>query len=256
VACLDTAFHTTLPAAAFTYPVPARWRQRWGVRRYGFHGLSHSWASRRAAALASRDVADLRTVTCHLGAGASLAAVHGGRSVDTTMSFTPLDGLVMATRCGSLDPGLVTWLADGRVPLDELEHDLNHSSGVSALAGTSAMEDVVSGAEAGEADSVLALDVYLHRLRGCIAMMAAAMGGMDTLVFTGGVGERSVVVRQRAADGLAFLGIAVDGAANAVVHGEAEITASGALVRTFVVEAREDLEIARLTRQALASHPD
>jgi acetate kinase len=254
VACLDTGFHATLPPEAFTYPVPAVWRKRFGLRRFGFHGLSHAWASRRVAALVGRS--DVRLVTCHLGAGASLAAVRSGVSVDTTMGFTPLDGLVMATRPGALDPGLVLWLAaDGRVAVDELEDQLNHGAGLRALAGTGDMKAVVDRAEAGEPDAVLALDVYLHRLRASIAAMAAAMGGVDALVFTGGVGERSAVVRRRAADGLGFLGVAVDAAANEAAVPDAEIGAPGAAVRTFAVAAREDLEIARLTRHALAPPP-
>ena len=252
VACVDTAFHATLPPAAYTYPLPAAWRSRFGVRRFGFHGLSHAWASRRAAAMLDGPEEAVRVVTCHLGSGASLAAVAGGRSVDTTMSFTPLDGLVMATRSGAVDPGLVLWLATcGRIPLDDLERELYHGSGLRGLAGTADMKTVVERAEVGEADAALALDVYLHRLRSMIAAMAAALSGMDALVFTGGVGERSPVVRQGAADGLGFLGIAVDAALNADARPDVEITGPGAAVRTFVVNAREDLEIARLTRQAL-----
>jgi acetate kinase len=252
VACVDTAFHATLPPAAYTYPLPADWRERFGVRRFGFHGLSHAWASRRAAALLRQPEDAVRVVTCHLGSGASLAAVAGGRSVDTTMSFTPLDGLVMATRSGAVDPGLVVWLATcGQIPLDELERQLNHGSGLRGLAGTGDMKTVVTRAEAGDGDAALALDVYLHRLRGLIAAMAASLSGVDALVFTGGVGEHSPVVRQRTADGLGFLGVAVDPAANAGAQADVEVTAPGAVVRTFVVTAREDLEIARLTRQAL-----
>jgi acetate kinase len=252
VACLDTAFHATLPPAAFTYPLPAAWRHRFGVRRFGFHGLSHAWASRRAAAMLGRNEATLRVVTCHLGSGASLAAVAGGRSVDTTMGFTPLDGLVMATRSGAVDPGLVVWLATcGKVPVEDVEEELNHGSGLRALAGTGDMKIVVDRAAAGDPDAALALDVYLHRLCGCVAAMAAALAGLDALVFTGGVGERSSVVRSRAAAGLGFLGVAVDEDANAAAEPDIDVTAPGASVRTLVVTAREDLEIARLTRRAL-----
>ena len=252
VACLDTAFHATLPPAAFTYPVPGEWRERFQVRRFGFHGLSHAWAARRVATLLGRPEAALRVVTCHLGAGASLAAVAGGRSVDTTMGFTPLDGLVMATRSGALDPGLVLWLATcGRVPLDHLEQQLNHASGLRALAGTGDMKVVVERVGAGDTDAALALDVYVHRLRALIAAMAASLSGVDALVFTGGVGERSAVVRQRTAEGLGFLGIAVDDAANGAARPDVEIGAADAPVRTFVVAAREDLEMARLARQIL-----
>ncbi len=253
VACFDTAFHAGLPAAAATYALPARWRDPLGVRRYGFHGLSHAYASRRAAELLERAAAGLRVVTCHLGAGASLAAVRDGRSVDTTMGFTPLDGLVMATRSGALDPGLVLWLErHAGVSPDELEHELEHGSGLLGLAGTSDMREVVVRAQAGDADAGLALAVYLHRLRALIGSMAAALGGLDALVFTGGVGEGSAVVRAAAADGLGFLGVTVDPERNAAAADDADISTAGAPVRTLVVRAREDLEIARAVRAALS----
>jgi acetate kinase len=255
VACFDTAFHATLPTAAATYPVPAAWREELGVRRYGFHGLAHAWAARRGAELLGRPIEELRIVTCQLGAGASLAAVQGGVSVDTTMGFTPLDGLVMATRSGALDPGLVLWLTTqaGLTPT-EVEDALYHSSGVEALAGTPDLAQITARAidPAGDPDAELALDVYVHRLRASIASMAAAMDGLDAIVFSGGVGEHSAVVRARAADGLGFLGIRIDPVANEAVDGDADISAAGAAVRTLVVTAREDLEIARLTRATLS----
>jgi acetate kinase len=243
VACFDTAFHATLPAAAATYAVPAAWRERWGVRRYGFHGLSHAYAARRADAA--------RVVTCHLGAGASLCAVRDGRSVDTTMGFTPLEGLVMATRSGSVDPGLLLWLLEREsVSVGEMAEALEHDAGLLALAGTADMREVIArAADGGEAR--LALDVYVHRLRAGIAAMAAALGGLDALVFTGGVGERAPAVRAAAAEGLAFLGVAIDAAANDAAD-EGDISAPGATARTLVVRAREDLEIARQARAALA----
>lgn len=258
VACFDTAFHATLPPAAFTYALPPEWRRRWDLRRYGFHGLSHAYAARRAAELLGRSPDDLRVVTCHLGAGASLAAVAGGRSVDTTMGFTPLEGLVMATRSGSVDPGLVLWLADHvGIPPAELAATLERRSGLLGLAGTADMRAVIAGAEAGAPDARLALEVYVHRLRAGIAAMAASLGGIDALVFTGGVGERAPVVRARAAEGLGFLGVVVDPVRNAAIGDGAvvdrEIGATGAPVRTLVVEAREDLEIARETREVLAA---
>jgi len=234
VACFDTAFHHGLPPAAATYAVPAAWRERWGIRRYGFHGLSHAYAARRAAELLATPPGSLRLVTCHLGSGASLAAVSGGRSVDTTMGFTPLEGLVMGTRSGSVDPGLLLWLLrEGKLDVAELEAGLEKESGLLALAGTADMRSVLSSGAAGR----LALDVYGHRLRGLIAAMAAAMGGLDGLVFTGGIGERSAPVRALAADGLGFLGVALDPDANEA-SGDREITARGAAVRTVVVAAR------------------
>ena len=253
VACFDTAFHAHLPPAAATYAIPARWRDPLGVRRYGFHGLSHASAARRAAELLGRDEAGLRVVTCHLGAGASLAAVSGGRSVDTTMGFTPLDGLVMATRSGALDPGLVLWLQrHAGVAPDELEHELEHGSGLLGLAGTADMREIVARAQATDADAVLALGVYLHRLRALIGGMVAALDGLDALVFTGGVGEGSPVVRAGAADGLGFLGVQIDARRNAGTDGDADVSLAGAPVRTLVVRAREDLEIARGVRAVLA----
>jgi acetate kinase len=252
VACFDTAFHATMPAAASTYAIPPEWRKRWDLRKYGFHGLSHAYASRRAAELLGRPLNGVRIVTCHLGAGASLAAVCDGRSVDTTMGFTPLDGLVMATRSGSIDPGLVLWLAEHvRMPPAELAATLEHRSGLLGLAGTADMRAILAAAGAGEPDAVLALDVYYHRLRAAVAAMAAALGGLDVLVFTGGVGENAPAVRERAAADLAFLGVAVDPAANAAARDDAEVGVAGAPVRTLVIRAREDLEIVREVRQVL-----
>lgn len=253
VACFDTAFHATLPAAAFTYALPPEWRRRWDLRRYGFHGLSHAYASRRAAELLGRTPVGLRVVTCHLGAGASLAAVLDGRSVDTTMGFTPLDGLVMATRSGSVDPGLVLWLADhAGMPPAELAATLGRRSGLLGLAGTADMREVLAAAAAGRPEARLALDVYVHRLRGAIAAMAASIGGLDVLVFTGGVGERAPAVRALAVRGLGFLGVELDVAANESGPEDREIGAPGCAVRVVVVAAREDLEIAREVRRVLA----
>jgi acetate kinase len=247
VACFDTAFHAGLPAAAAAYAVPAAWRERWGVRRYGFHGLSHAWAARRAAELLGRPVEDLALVTCHLGAGASLCAVLGGRSVDTTMGFTPLEGLVMATRSGTVDPGLVLWLLDGRLDRAEVADALEHRSGLAALAGSGDMRDVLAG------DHGDAVDVYVHRLAREAAGMVAALGRLDGVVFTGGVGERAPSVRAAAVDRLGFLGVAVDRAANEAASGggDADVTAAGAGAAVLVVRAREDLEIARQVRSVV-----
>lgn len=241
-ACFDTAFHATLPQAAATYAVPPSW----GVRRFGFHGLSHAYAARRAASLLGQHVEDVRIVSCHLGAGASLAAIAGGRSVDTTMGFTPLEGLVMATRSGSIDPGALLFLIERRgMRPDRLGDALEHRSGLTALAGTGDMRELL----ARDDDAArLALEVYLHRLRAGIAAMAAAMNGVDALVFTGGVGEHAAPVRAGACAGLAFLGVALDEAENGAVASDGEIDATGAAVRVFVVSAREDLEIARQVR--------
>jgi acetate kinase len=250
VACFDTAFHAGLPDAAATYALPRSWRERWPLRRYGFHGLSHAWVARRAAELLEGAE---RIVSCHLGAGASLAAIRDGRSVDTTMGFTPLAGLVMATRPGDVDPGLLLWLLE-RPELSEgdVADALVHRSGLQGLAGTADMREVLAAATRGERGGVLARDVYVHRLHGGIAAMAASLGGLDALVFTGRVGERAPEVRARTAARLGFLGVELDDAANDAATTDAEIGAPRAPVRTLVLESREDLEIARGVRTALA----
>jgi acetate kinase len=253
VACFDTAFHATLPAAASTYALPAAWREHFAIRRYGFHGLSHGWVARRAPVLLGREGADgLRLVSCHLGSGASLCAIADGRSIDTTMGFTPLEGLVMATRSGSVDPGLLLWLLQhGGLSQDELAHALEHESGLLGLAGTADMREVLARADAGEGTAGLALEVYIHRLVGAIAAMAAALGGIDALIFTGGVGERSPAVREGAVERLCFLGLELDAGRNGAASGDADVSADGAAARTLVIAAREDLEIARQARAVL-----
>jgi acetate kinase len=256
VACFDTAFHATLPPAASTYAIPRDWRDRWPLRRYGFHGLSHAYASRRAAELLGSPVEGLRIVTCHLGAGASLAAVSSGRSVDTTMGFTPLEGLAMATRSGSVDPGLVLWVqTEGGLSAREVQDGLENDSGLVGLAETADMRGVLSRAAAGDLDATLALDVYIHRLRAGIAAMAASMGGVDAIAFTGGVGEHAPEIRRRAVDGLGFLGVALDANLNAAANGDAVVGISDGSVGAVVVTAREDIEVARQVRAALETRP-
>ncbi len=252
VAAFDTSFHATIPDEAATYALPRGWNRRYSLRRYGFHGLSHAYAVRRAAEIVGRSVVDLRVVSCHLGAGASLCAVRDGRSVDTTMGFTPLAGLVMQTRAGSVDPGLVLWLLEhADVDATTLGQVLEHQSGLRGLSGTSGdYRDVVAGHEAGDADATLALDVYLHRLVREIGAMTVSAGGLDVLVFTGGVGEHASELRAEAGRRLAYLGVVLDEAANAATA-DADITAPGASVQTVVVSAAEDVEIAREVRRVL-----
>jgi acetate kinase len=262
VACFDTAFHATLPAAAATYALPREWRERWPLRRYGFHGLSHAWVARRAPQMLGQDAMGLRIVSCHLGAGASLCAIADRVSRDTTMGFTPLEGLVMATRSGSVDPGMLLWLLEHeRLGGHELAEALEHRSGLFGLAGSADMREVLARAEGqGSATAEgaelseraqLALDVYIHRLRAGIAGMAAALGGLDVLVFTGGVGEHSPAIRARAAAGLEFLGVELNRERNDAADGDSEIGADGARAPTLVLAAREDLEIAHQVRSVL-----
>jgi acetate kinase len=256
VACFDTAFHARMPDAAARYALPAGWTARFGLRRFGFHGLSHAYASRRAAQLVGRQLAELRIVTCHLGAGASLAAVFRGRSVDTTMGFTPLEGLVMATRSGSVDPGLLVWLLQhGQLGVAELSAGLEKESGLAGLSGVPSgdMRAVLRAADAGLPAALLAVEVYLHRLRREIAAMAAAMNGFDALVFTGGVGEHSSAVRAAATAGLAFLGVTLDPDRNRAATADAVISSPDSTAAALVVTAREDVEMARQARGALAA---
>ena len=255
VACFDTAFHATMGPAATTYALPESWRAQWPIRRFGFHGLSHAWIAQRVPELLGRDGGELRIVSCHLGAGASLCAIANGRSRDTTMGFTPLEGLVMATRSGSVDPGLLLWLLEhGALSPATLADALEHESGLLGLAGTADMRAVVERANKADSTARLALDVYVHRLRCGIAAMAAALGGIDVLAFTGGVGERSAVVRALAVDGLGFLGLAIEPSHNETAIADTDISAANAAARTVVVTAREDLEIARQTRSVLGEH--
>lgn len=253
VACFDTDFFASLPPAAFTYAVPLRWRTQMGVRRYGFHGLSHAWATRQGARLARRPLGELRTVCAHLGSGASLAAVVDGDAVDTTMGLTPLDGLVMSTRSGSVDPGALVHVmrVTGMLP-DQLESALEHDSGLLGLGGSSDMRDVLRGVEAGEDLATLAWSVYIHRLTSCLGAMVASAGGLDLLVFTGGAGEASGPLRREACLRLRYLGVELDGERNAAEgEGDRVISSPSSSAVVAVVHAREDLEMARLTRDLL-----
>lgn len=261
VVCPDTAFHHDLPPAAATPAVPWEWREQWGLRRYGFHGLSVQWAVRRVARL---DPSARRLVVAHLGSGASLTAVLDGRSVDTTMGFTPLDGLVMATRSGSLDPGLVLWLVQQGMAPHDVVHALETRSGLLALTGTDDlggtkdMREVLRRRASGDEVAEAAYQVYAHRLRGQLAAMVAALGGLDVLVLTGGIGERSAEVRATAVESLGFLGLALDDAANQAAaeagcpDDVADLTDPSSTARVLVVSAREDVEIARGTCEALS----
>jgi acetate kinase len=253
VACFDTSFHINMPAKASTYAIPRSWRDQWGLRRFGFHGLSHAWASRRAGELLDRPREELRLVTAHLGAGASLAAVAFGRSVDTTMGFTPMEGLVMATRSGSVDPGLVLWLQrSGGLSATEVEASLERESGLLGLSGQSAdLRRIIEAADAGNDDALLAYQVYVYRIQTNIAAMCAAMDGLDGLVFTGGAGQASARLRADACSGLGFLGVRIDVTADVASTGDRLVSALGATPAVLAVEAREDIEIARHVRELL-----
>ena len=246
VAVFDTGFHSTLPPAAFTLSGPKDWASQ-GIRRYGFHGISHEYVTRRAVRLLGLPVEGLRIVSCHLGSGCSLAAVANGNSVDTTMGFTPLDGLVMGSRSGSVDPGVLLHLLRTGTTLDDLDRILNRGSGLLGLSGISGdMRAVRLAAEGGDSSARLALDVFVHRLRGQIASMAASMNGIDALVFTAGIGEHDAQTRAATADGLGFLGVKIDIERNRLVAAavDMEISAPGSPVRTLVVHTNENWAIA------------
>jgi acetate kinase len=241
IAVFDTAFHSTIPDEASTYPVPRRWREDWGIRRYGFHGLSVAWAAERVPAS--------RLVVCHLGGGCSVTAVLDGRSVDTTMGFSPLDGVPMATRSGGLDPEiLLHLLRSGRLGAEQLEQALEEQSGLLGLGGSSHVDEL----ELSQApEARLALDVFAHRVAAAVAAMCAALGGLDALVFTAGIGEKSAPVRTDVCRRLRFLGVELDEQRNASAEPDAEIAAAGSAVRVVVVHAREDVVAARAARRLL-----
>ncbi len=258
VVSFDTAFHATLPAEAATYALPADWVARWGLRRYGFHGLSCTWATARTAHLLGWPAHHGRIVVCHLGSGASVTAVVDGRSTDTTMGFTPLEGLVMATRPGDVDPGVITWLLARGILAADLDDALEHRSGLAALSGETSgdMRAVLERRSNGDESAGLAVSVYLHRLRAKVAAMTSAMGGLDALVFTGGIGENSPVIRAECCTGLDWLGVEVDERTNSTAAGDdLNISAAAARVATMVVHAREELVIAADCRRLLSGAP-
>jgi acetate kinase len=255
VAVFDTGFHATIPPEAAVYPVPRRWREEWGVRRYGFHGISVTWSVERASKLLGRSAAEVRLVVCHLGGGCSISAVCGGTSVDNTMGFSPLEGVPMATRSGSVDPGALIYLMRERgLDAQVLEHALNFDAGLRGLAGGSGeMTEVERAAAAGDAGAGLAIDVFVHRVAGAVAAMAASAGGIDALVFTGGIGEGSATTRERVCKRVAFLGVDLDEERNASADDiDVDVAAALSPVRILVVSAREELVIARAARRLLS----
>jgi acetate kinase len=245
VAVFDTAFHATLPQAAAVYPGPLRWLDA-GIRRYGFHGISHQYTSRRAAAILGRDPASQRMITCHLGNGCSLAAVQHGKSIDTTMGFTPIEGLMMGTRSGSVDPGILIYLMRHRgYSADQLDRILNKESGLKGLSGLSGDMREVLAAMAESPNARLAFEVYAHRLCQGIGGMLGSLGGLDALVFTAGIGENCPLLREIVAKRFAFLGMELDPQKNARSPADTDISSARAAVRTLVVHTEEDWEIAR-----------
>jgi acetate kinase len=253
VAVFDTAFHATIPEPARVYPLPFAWYRDWGLRRYGFHGLSHAYCTGRAAQMLNRPATGLRLIICHLGNGCSVSAVRDGRCVDTSMGFTPLEGLMMGTRSGSVDPGLLLHVLrhKGLTP-EQLDDVLNHQSGLLGVSGVSFdMRQVLAAARSGNGQARLALAIYAHRIRQTVGAMAATLGGVDALVFTAGVGENAAEVRAAACAGLECLGLELDAAANASRRPDADVAAPASRGRILIIGTREDLMIVRETVRLL-----
>ena len=246
VAVFDTAFHAQLPPAAFVYPGPYEWLED-GIRRYGFHGISHQYCARRAAQILNRDLTHLRLISCHLGNGCSLAAIRGGWSVDTTMGFTPLDGLMMGSRSGAIDPGIIIHLLRrSDLTSEKLDNILNRNSGLKGISGVSSdMRQIGEAITQGNERAQLALDIYIHRLRAGIGAMLASLGGLDALIFTAGVGENSAVVRAATCEAFGFLGLKLDGEKNQHSPVDEDIAAVDSAARVLVIHTQEDWEIAR-----------
>jgi acetate kinase len=255
VAVFDTAFHAQLPPAAFTYAIPYEWRER-GIRRYGFHGISHQYCASRAAQMLDRDLKSLRLIICHLGNGCSLSAISNGYSIDTTMGFTPLEGLMMGSRSGSIDPGiLIHLMRQFHYTADGLDHLLNRQSGLQGVSGVSNdLRQIQQAIAQGNDRARLAIDVYVHRLRSQIGAMLASLGGLDALIFTAGVGENSPSIRAAACEAFAFLGLKLDSTQNDSASGDRDIAAPDSTLRVLVIHTQEDWAIAqecwRLQQQA------
>jgi acetate kinase len=253
VAVFDTAFHATLPPAAYTYPVPQKWTREWGIRKYGFHGLSHAYCAKRAAEMLGR--ASPRLVICHLGHGCSASAVRDGKCVDTTMGFTPLDGLMMATRSGAVDPSILLHVQEHHgLSAGQVETALNRESGLLGVSGSTAdMRQILAAAKNGDDQARLALGIYTHRVRQTIGAFAVTLGGVDGLVFTAGVGEHSAEVRAAICAGLECVGLELDPKANASCRPDADIAVGGSRGRILVISTREDITMLHDVVEVLAN---
>ena len=245
IAVFDTGFHRQMPESSAIYPGPYEWAEK-EIRRYGFHGINHQYCAGRAAQLLRKDATSLNLVSCHLGNGCSVTAIQGGLSVDTTMGFTPLEGLMMGTRSGSVDPGILTFLMrQEKLDAEKIDHVLNQESGLLGISGVSGdMRDILAAMQRGHERAKLAFDIYIHRLRAAIGGMAAVLGGMDGLVFTAGVGENSPEVRAAACSILAFLDLKLDRELNSRPFLDCDISTADSRVRVLVIRAEEDWAIA------------
>lgn len=246
VAVFDTAFHRSMPDEAVVYPLPYDWYEKEGIRRYGFHGISHSYCARRAAHILGKDLASLRLITCHLGNGCSLAAIREGRSIDTSMGFTPLEGVMMGSRSGSVDPGILFYMQREKgYTASQLNTILNKASGLKGIAGSSDMRQVLQKMHEGDAQARLAFDIFTHRLRSSTGAMLASLGGLDALVFAGGIGENAAEVRSAACGAFGFLGLELDERKNARSPADEDIATDNSQVRALIVQTQEDWAIAQ-----------
>lgn len=251
VGVFDTAFHSHQPDYAFTYAIPYEYQAK-GIRRFGFHGISHEYCSKRAAQLLHAEVKNLKIVSCHLGNGSSLAAIQHGHSIDTTMGFTPMEGVIMGTRCGSIDPGLLLYLLrDNGLSVQELDRCLNYESGLKGICGISDMRNLIQERDEGNPRACLAFDMLIHSLVRNIGSMIAVLGGVDVLNFTGGIGENVPMLRAKVCSYLHFAGVELDAAQNARNLQDIEISSGASPVKVLVIETKEELAIAEACVQLL-----
>ena len=253
VAVFDTAFHQTMPRRAYLYALPYEYYEDFGIRKYGFHGTSHRYVAERAAQMLGKPICELKLVTCHLGNGSSICAVDRGKSVETSMGYTPLDGLMMGTRCGSIDPAVVTWLMDnGKLDSRSVNDLMNKKSGMLGISGVSSdFRDITAAMQSGNERAKLALEMFNYQVRKFIGQYAAAMGGIDAVIFTAGIGENVKHVRAGVVEGLEFMGIEIDAAKNELRGQDIDISVASAKVRTLVIGTNEELAIARDTARLI-----
>ncbi|RIL10003.1 MAG: acetate kinase [Proteobacteria bacterium] len=254
VAVFDTAFHRTMRPEAAQYAVPPQWSGEWKIKRYGFHGLSYSYCAGRAAELLNRPLEELRLIVCHLGHGCSVCAISGGSSVDTTMGFTPLEGLMMATRSGNIDVGAVLYAQDAhKLGASELSAILNSQSGLLGVSGVSAdMRQVMAAADQGDSNAKLAIDMFCYRIQQAIGSLLVSLGGVDALVFTAGIGENSALIREQICRGLSFLGFELDQGKNGSAAIDTDVAAAQSPSRILVIAAREDISMLQEVRRAVS----
>lgn len=244
IAIFDTAYHVTMPEIIKTYPIPLNWKEKKGIQRFGFHGISHQYCAERIGQLLEKDLTKLKIINCHLGNGCSLCAIHQGKSYETTMGLTPLEGLMMGTRCGSIDPGILLYLLrENFLTLEEIDHELNFGSGLQGISGSSDMRELLERNE--EEAPHLAIEMFIHRLKTAIGAYAVSLDGFDVLSFTAGIGEHAAIIREKTCLGLKCLGIEIDLKKNRHFEPDGEITHPNSSKKIFVIQTREEWMIAK-----------